>query len=592
MSFEISRFSKKKEYKRRKNSFYLKVSNAVKNITVRVDDICQFIQHSLYGPIVTVRPLFASVSYWQNLRLYVLILMHANGKRNFFQYKWSILEKSKFYVCSAHFVNPYHFWKKILRMPYKMYGPTTPPFGDPGLKVPLVLTLEEMVALDFTVPTPLINENSLQFSLPFYTALSERSPAFAIDCEMVMVGPEQRALTRISIINENYEVLLDVLVKPDKQIIDYLTKWSGMTPELLEGVTLRLADVQHYLQEILPPNAILVGHSIHFDMNALEFYHPYVIDIGFSLNLNENSARRTSLRRLCDRLLGLNVQEGSEGHCSVEDAYATMRLFHLKLSEGGLFGCVPLGWEREELKQSLNRAEAKKENVEESAVDPDVNCTNCNKSIKMICADANCRCRKLKKIFKCQECMCKNRCKDQLLPQLEAVPLKERIATVDSFKFAMQKVMKAREKSFAAFQEAESEKWQQQLSKSTSLGGVFRRRTALYLQGKKHDCMLCSDIDSKSRRVEHYHVTNEKTRMDYLMSEQFDHALRVNECEINSLKEQQDIDQHMCDVMDSFPPQTLFSICFIKGEQSQFVFALTGQDQPPPSHDKVHDDDV
>ncbi|KRX91172.1 putative RNA exonuclease NEF-sp, partial [Trichinella pseudospiralis] len=574
MSFEISQFSQDHENQRRKDSFYLKVSNAVKTVTLRVDDICQFIQHSLYGPIVTVRPLFASVSYWQDLRHYVLILLHAHGRKTFFQYKWSILEKSKFYVCSADFLNPYQFWKKILRMPYKMYGPTTPPFGDPGLKVPLVLTMEEMVALDFTVPTSMINEKSLKFSLPFYTALSERSPAFAIDCEMVMVGPEQRALTRVSIINENYEVLLDVLVKPEKQIIDYLTTWSGMTPELLDGVTLRLADVQHYLQEILPPNAILVGHSIHFDMNALELYHPYVIDIGFTLNLNENSARRTSLRRLCDRLLGLNVQQGSEGHCSIEDAYATMRLFHLKLNEGGLFGCVPLGWKRGEVMQNLIRVEAKKENVEESA---EVKCMICNKWIKMICTDANCRCRKLKKIFKCQKCMCNNnRCKEQLLPQLEAIPLDERIATVDSFKFAMQKVLKGREKSFAAFQEAENEKWKQQLSKSKNLG-IFRHRTALYLQSKKQDCMLCSSIDPKSRRVEHYHVTNDKTRMDYLMSQQFDHAFRVNECEINSLKEQQNIDQNMCDVIDTFPPQTLFSICFIKGEQSQFVFALTGQ---------------
>ncbi|OUC42087.1 hypothetical protein D917_10467, partial [Trichinella nativa] len=121
-----------------------------------------------------------------------------------------------------------------------MYGPTTPPFGDPGLKVPLVLTLEEMISLNYTVPSASIDENSMQFSLPFYTALSEHSPVFAIDCEMVKVGPDLSALSRLSIVNENYEVILDVLVKPDKQIIDYVTKYSGMTPQLLEGVTLRL----------------------------------------------------------------------------------------------------------------------------------------------------------------------------------------------------------------------------------------------------------------------------------------------------------------------------------------------------------------
>ncbi|KRX14899.1 putative exonuclease -like protein, partial [Trichinella nelsoni] len=580
MSFEISQYSDNQEYQGRKELFYLKVSKDMKNLKVRVNDIFQFIQHALYGQAVTVRPLFASLSSWQLLRCYVLILIQSSEKRTFFQYKWSILNKGKFYVYRAHFEGAHQFWKNILRMPYKMYGPTTPPFGDPGCKVPLVLTLEEMISLNYTVPSASIDENSMQFSLPFYTALSDRSPVFAIDCEMVKVGPDSPALSRLSIVNENYEVLLDVLVKPDKQITDYVTKYSGMTPQLLEGVTLRLEDVQHYLRKILPPNAILVGHSINYDMDALGLYHPYLVDIGFTLNLNENSALRTSLHRLCERILGLSVQEGMGGHCSIEDAYATMRLFHLKLSEGGQYGCVPLGWKRE-LKEILDKVEAKKENVDESGVDENVNCTICNKSMKMICTNANCQCRKLKKIIKCQECMNSSGCKDQLPPHLEAVHLKERIAAIDSFKMATEMVLKSREKSLAVFQEEEREKCEKKLNKHTGLP-AFRQRGVLYLQGRKQDCMLCNDIDSHRNCVEHFHVVNDKKRMDYLISDHLDHPFRVNECEISNLQEQRAVDQQMCSIIDRFPPRTMFNICFINGEKSKFVFALSGQDRKPP----------
>ncbi|CAH8432699.1 unnamed protein product [Schistosoma guineensis] len=54
----------------------------------------------------------------------------------------------------------------------------------------------------------------------------------ALDCEMVGVGPKNSsALGRISIVDYEGEVLCDVIVKPEGEICDYRTKWSGIREE-------------------------------------------------------------------------------------------------------------------------------------------------------------------------------------------------------------------------------------------------------------------------------------------------------------------------------------------------------------------------
>jgi hypothetical protein len=47
-------------------------------------------------------------------------------------------------------------------------------------------------------------------------------------------------------------------------------RWSGITPEHLANVTVTLGDVQERIRALLPPNAILVGHSLESDLKALK----------------------------------------------------------------------------------------------------------------------------------------------------------------------------------------------------------------------------------------------------------------------------------------------------------------------------------
>uniref|UniRef100_A0A0K0CW79 Exonuclease domain-containing protein n=1 Tax=Angiostrongylus cantonensis TaxID=6313 RepID=A0A0K0CW79_ANGCA len=98
---------------------------------------------------------------------------------------------------------------------------------------------------------------------------------YAMDCEMVygVWGPE---LARVSVVDMNNKPVLDVIVKPRNTVIDYNTRFSGLTANQVESSTVDLA--QNSLFELVNERSILIGHSLESDLKAMRLRHERVVD--------------------------------------------------------------------------------------------------------------------------------------------------------------------------------------------------------------------------------------------------------------------------------------------------------------------------
>ncbi|XKL63149.1 hypothetical protein PGB90_005513 [Kerria lacca] len=205
----------------------------------------------------------------------------------------------------------------------------------------LLLSLWQMVVENYPVPIKgeLSNKyTKYRMTKDIYKEVSDNSPLFAMDCEMCSTTANENELTRITIVNEKAEVVYESLVKPYNRIVDYLTKFSGITEEMLKNVNKRLEDVQNDIIELLPSDAILVGHSLNTDLHSIKMMHPYVIDTSVIFNLSGERWRKPKLQTLAWEFLGLKIQTNDEGHDSAEDSISSLKLVQLKLSHNISFG--------------------------------------------------------------------------------------------------------------------------------------------------------------------------------------------------------------------------------------------------------------
>ena len=168
---------------------------------------------------------------------------------------------------------------------------------------------------------------------------------FAIDCEMVKTSSAYPELARVSVImfnGRNFDdarsistVVLDELVKPCRNVLDYITEYSGISAIMLEDIDTRIEDIQVRLLAMIDEDDIIVGHSLENDLRALRLIHDKVIDT--SVIFRGANGRKFSLKHLSNVLLHRKIQCGSHGHCSSEDAEAALVLALRRARHGESF---------------------------------------------------------------------------------------------------------------------------------------------------------------------------------------------------------------------------------------------------------------
>ncbi|XP_037325918.2 RNA exonuclease 1 homolog [Pungitius pungitius] len=155
---------------------------------------------------------------------------------------------------------------------------------------------------------------------------------FALDCEMCYTK-QGLELTRVTVIDSELKVIYDTFVKPESKVVDYNTRFSGVTEEDLESATITLRDVQAVLLSMFSAESILIGHSLESDLLALKLIHSSVIDTAIVFPHRIGLPYKRALRNLMAEHLKRIIQDNVEGHDSSEDASACMELMFWKIKE-------------------------------------------------------------------------------------------------------------------------------------------------------------------------------------------------------------------------------------------------------------------
>ncbi|KAJ7638905.1 ribonuclease H-like domain-containing protein [Roridomyces roridus] len=151
----------------------------------------------------------------------------------------------------------------------------------------------------------------------------------ALDCEMIYSTGGMR-VARVSVVDGAGTEVFDELVRMDDgvEVIDYNTRFSGITEADYAKAVLPLSSIRESLDALINSETVLIGHALDNDLKTLRIIHHVNVDTSIIFKHNAGPPYRKSLKDLAREHLGLTIQTGggTVGHSSVEDSIATLDL--------------------------------------------------------------------------------------------------------------------------------------------------------------------------------------------------------------------------------------------------------------------------
>ena len=150
----------------------------------------------------------------------------------------------------------------------------------------------------------------------------------AMDCEMCYTT-QGMEVVRVSVVDYNRNVLIDELVKPRGEILDFNTRFSGVSS--LNGAVDDLDAIISKLSKFAGQSTIILGHGLENDLHSMGICHERILDTVALFPHDRGLPYRHSLRTLVKNHLGKFIQQGE--HDSAEDAIACLDLLDFYLNK-------------------------------------------------------------------------------------------------------------------------------------------------------------------------------------------------------------------------------------------------------------------
>ncbi|XP_046634018.1 putative exonuclease GOR [Daphnia pulicaria] len=205
-----------------------------------------------------------------------------------------------------------------------------------GYKTPYTCCNRDSNSAGCTVNKWHISEN-LDNLRGFVRTVEKPQPAdgncgiYALDCEMCYTTEGGEAL-RVTVVSSDCKTVYDTLIKPINPVLDYNTRFSGITENDLTNCNTTMKDVQTFLLDTFSDKTILIGHSLDGDLRALRLIHDTVIDTSVVFPHSQGLPFKRALKTLCQEYLHKTIQIDGGGHNCVEDAKSCMELMIWKIN--------------------------------------------------------------------------------------------------------------------------------------------------------------------------------------------------------------------------------------------------------------------